>query len=477
MNRTLTRRDFLKVAGTGVASAALMGGTGCGSGGEPRPNIILVILDSLRKDHVGAYGNERIMTPTLDALSRESLLFTRAYPESLPTICARRAIHTGIRTWPFKDRPLKQARAPVYGWLPIPWEQATLAEILEAEGYQTALVTDTYHQFRPHMGFHRGFEVYHWIRGQENDNYRDPSTISEQEMRQRYIIHGEGDKARQYLANVQGRQSEEDWFAPRVFLRAIELLKGASHRQPFFLVVDNYDPHEPWDPPEKYTHLYDPDGYTGKEPLNDKYGKDDYLTGRQLSRMRNLYAAEVTMADRWLGNFLDKMDELNLFENTLLVVLSDHGHALGEHGYTGKPHYALWPELTDIAFLLRHPEGRGAGQTSDFYASTHDVAPTVLGFLGTAPPSPMEGQDLSVFFEGGEPEERTHFSLGYNEFAWTRDDDYVMFARNDGAEARLYDLTADPSMHRNLAREYPDIVNRMTEEYLLKDAGGWIPRY
>src|SRR3712207_8806144 len=70
--------------------------------------------------------------------------------------------------------------------------------------------------------------------------------------------------------------------------------------QPFFLVVDAYDPHEPWDPPEKYTRLYDPDGYEDPEPFTTLYGKDNYLTERQLSRMRNLYAAEVTMTDRWL---------------------------------------------------------------------------------------------------------------------------------------------------------------------------------
>jgi arylsulfatase A-like enzyme len=475
VKKTLTRRDFLRVAGAGVAGAALLGGSGCGR--EPGLNAILVIIDSLRKDHLGAYGNTWIKTPNLDALAKESLRFTRAYPESLPTICARRAIHTGFRTWPFKDRPSEQARAPAYGWLPVPSEQATLAEILEARGYQTVLVTDTYHQFKPHMDFHRGFKVYHWIRGQENDPYRPPTSVSEEEL-QRYMIHGEGHKARQYLANTQGhRKTEEDWFAPQVFLRAIELLEGASRRQPFFLVVDNYDPHEPWDPPEKYTGLYDPDGYAGPEPFTSLYGTDDYLTGRQLGRMKALYAAEVTMADCWLGNFLEKAHDLGVMENTLLILLSDHGHALGEHGYTGKPHYALWPELTEIVFLIRHPKGKGAGEVSDHYASTHDVAPTVLGGLGMEPPRPMEGQDLSVLLDGKEPEPRPHFTLGYSEFAWARDESYAMFARNDGTGAKLYDLREDPGMNRDVAGDYPGVVRRMMEGYLLKDAGGPLPLY
>jgi arylsulfatase A-like enzyme len=262
-----------------------------------------------------------------------------------------------------------------------------------------------------------------------------------------------------------------------VFLRAMELLEAAHRREPFFLVVDNYDPHEPWDPPEKYTRLYDPDGYADPEPFTSRYGKDDYLTGRQLGRMRNLYAAEVTMTDHWLGNFLERAHDLGVMENTLLVLLSDHGHALGEHGYTGKPHYALWPELTDIVFLVRHPEGKGAGGVSDHYASTHDVAPTVLGFLGIEPPHPMEGQDLSILLEGKQPEERAHFTLGYSEFAWARDESYAMFARNDGADARLYDLREDPGMNRDIAGDHPDVVRRMMEGYLLKDAGGPLPLY
>jgi arylsulfatase A-like enzyme len=484
--RTLTRREFLALAGTGALGASLLG-AGCdltkrlpNLPGQPPAgdtNVVLVIIDSLRKDHVGAYGNNWIQTPNLDALSRESLRFTRAYPESLPTICARRAIHTGFRTFPFKDRPSQQENAPAYGWLPIPPSQATLAETLEAGGCQTMLVTDTYHQFRPPMDFSRGFDVYHWIRGQERDRYKPPLSASDEEIRERYLLHGEALKARQYLANVRDRKTEEDWFAPRVFLKATEFLEAASKREPFFLVVDCYDPHEPWDPPEKYTRLYDPDGYDEPEPFTSLYGRDDYLTERQLSRMRALYAGEVTMTDRWLGNFLERAHDLGVMENTLFVLLSDHGHALGEHGYTGKPHYALWPELTDIVFLIRHPEGSGAGETSDHYASTHDVAPTILGFLGIEPESPMEGLDLSVLLEGKGPVPRPHFTLGYSDFVWARDEGYAMFGRNDGEKARLYDLAADPAMDQDVAAKYPSVVRRMFDEYVIGDAGGPLPIY
>jgi arylsulfatase A-like enzyme len=464
--RTLTRKGFLKVAGAGAAGAALIGApavvSGCGSSGSGM-NVILVILDSLRKDHVAAYGNDRMKTPTLDTLSEESLRFTRAHPDAMPTIPARRAIHTGFRTWP--------ANAPSYGWTPIPEDQSTLAEILRGQGYRTFLVTDTYHEFAPpSMNFGRGFEVHRFIRGQEQDRYKDPSSVSEGEM-EKYLPF-EPMEVRQYLANTRGRETEEDWFAPKVFINVMESLEQASKGgKPFFLVADSYDPHEPWDPPKKYVSLYD-EGYEDKEPFNPKYDKDDYLTDRQLLRMRALYAAEVTMVDRWLGNFLQRAHELGIMEDTLLVVISDHGHLLGEHGYTGKLFYALYPELTDIVFLVRHPEGKGAGQTSDFFASTHDVAPTILGVLGIEPPRPMDGHDLSVLLDGGEPEPRDHFVSGYRNHVCCRDQQRVMFGRNDGTSAKLYDARNDAEQRRDLAEEEPETVEKMFEEYVLKDAGG-----
>src|ERR687897_1516236 len=158
VNQTLTRRDFLKVAGAGAAGVTLLGSAGCSRfaqlpeeylpRGGSRMNVVVVIIDSLRKDHVGAYGSDRIKTPSLDALAKESLRFTRAYPESMPSIPARRGIHTGIRTFPFRSWELRNVNEDdvmLYGWEPIPEEQTTLAEILAEEGYYNLFVTDTLH--------------------------------------------------------------------------------------------------------------------------------------------------------------------------------------------------------------------------------------------------------------------------------------------------------------------------------------------
>jgi Sulfatase len=124
--QTLTRSEFLKAAGAGVA---VLAAAGCSRPnifpnlpdksliGDQDMNVVVVIIDTLRKDHVGAYGNTWIKTPNLDALAKESLRFTRAYPESIPTICARRAIHTGLRTWPFRNWHIYKGISVVrYGW-------------------------------------------------------------------------------------------------------------------------------------------------------------------------------------------------------------------------------------------------------------------------------------------------------------------------------------------------------------------------
>ncbi len=486
----LTRSDFMKAAGAGAAGAALFGSSVAAGAryksylpeGGSRMNVILVIIDSLRRDHVGAYGNRWIKTPNLDALAKESLVFSRPYPESLPTICARRAIHTGTRTWPFRDwHPVKGDEFMPYGWQPVPEGQVMLSEILQKQGFYTSIITDTLHLFRASYDFQRGFDAFNYIRGNERDAYR-PIMSADPERVRRNIVPGNDahmrEKVRQYVANTGFRKSEADWFSPMVFSSAATYLRQIRKSQPFFLLVDSFDVHEPWDPPQRYIDLYGDPDYRGPNPIVPNYSDASWLTDGQLERMRNLYAAEITMMDRWFGHFMNTAHDLGVLDDSILIVLSDHGVALGEHNDTGKPFWALWPEMTDTVFFIRHPEGKGAGERSDYYASTHDVAPTILSLLGIEIPSQMNGTDLSPILQGEEPRQRrTHFSLGYNNYAWTRDDRYVMFSTNTGSDPKLYDIREDPGMNHDIAGRHPSIVRRMFRDYILADAGGPLPNY
>lgn len=489
MTGGLTRRDFLKTAGAGTAGAALIGASASVAGrtgeylpeGGSRMNVVLIIVDSLRRDHIGAYGNRWIQTPSLDTLADESLRFTRFYPESLPTIPARRAIHTGMRSFPFRNwHQPGEEDVKLWGWQPIPEHQTTLTETLREAGYSTMLVTDTLHQFRPFYNFHRGFTSFEFIRGQERDLYRPASLASDEDL-DRVLLNGPNsghinEVMTQYIANTKGRRGEEEYFAPRVFSRSMEFLEAAAEQQPFFLTVDAYDPHEPWDPPREYVSLYDT-GYDGPEPNLPPYADTGWLSERELQRMKALYAGEITMVDRWLGRFVDRLHDLGLADSTLIFFLSDHGHAFGEHGYVGKSPHILHPEITDVPMMIRHPKGHAAGQSNDYLASTHDIAPTILGALNIESPHPQEGNDLSPLLIGGEAATRDHATAAYHDHVWARDDRHVLISRSDGSGAKLYDTNSDPDQKENIAAGNQSTVEHMFRGYILKDAGGPMPHH
>ena len=155
-------------------------------------NVVLVVFDTLRKDAVGSYGltppweMAPVATPNLDALAKESVQLTNAYPESLPTLCARRAIYTGQRTYPFHNGDFRALKGDFVGvapgWGPIPNEQHTLSEILQTAGYRTGLISDLYHQFKPSKNFWRGFHQWTFIRGQETDTARSGPGPTQEEL-------------------------------------------------------------------------------------------------------------------------------------------------------------------------------------------------------------------------------------------------------------------------------------------------------
>ena len=418
-------------------------------------NAIVVMLDSLRRDHVGCYGADAIHTPALDRLGRESIRFTNPKPEALATIQTRRALHTGNRVFPFGDHQSRKGdnvRLP--GWTPQPDDVVTLAEIARHGGLHTGLVTDTYHQFKPSMNFHRGFDQFHWIRGQENDHWQSPQTIDDATVKahsypaQHDQFHDS--RFRRYLSNVRRRRYEEDYFAPQVFAEAMRFVEDNRDRD-FLLVVDSFDPHEPWDPPPWYIDRYAP-GYRETDLIWPSYGRCEGLGPRQIELIRALYAGEVTMTDRWLGKFLDHCRELNVLDDTLLIVLSDHGHSLGEHGVLGKLPHSCYPELIDIMLMIRRPGGSDGGTTCESFAYTHDVAPTVLAHLGLEAPLPVDGKDLLAIYEGRQPG-RDHAVTGYHNYVVYADAEYWYFSDHARGDEALFALADDPQCHHNLAAE------------------------
>jgi arylsulfatase A-like enzyme len=481
----MNRRRFLKAGAAGAAGAALLPHAGCSmneTGSRARMNVLLLIIDSLRPDHVGAYGSAQIKTPNVDRIAAGGLRFNRAFPEAMVTIPARRSIFTTKRIFPYRDFvPNKElGRSP--GWLPIEDLWHTFTSELRRRGYWTAQVSDN-----PFLAFTKAYEPFrksfsHWksVVGQSGF-YKRPESVPLSTvhawlppfLRDDRYVPG----MRKYLANSGAGVNEEETCAARVFKEAADTLDEARLRQPFCLTVDCFDPHEPWSPPPKYVDMYrDPD-YEGPNIGVTDYGFARNYTPALMRHLHAIYAAEVTLTDAWLGHFMRRFHDLGLDENTVIVLLSDHGYLLGERGYTGKVPSQLHPELAQVPFILVHPDGRAAGRTDSYFASTHDVGPTVLSMIGISPPGWMEGTDLSPVLDGEEPAERREFHYGgmYNRF-FIRTDDWVLIGDNRGQERTMYDLRSDP-------RELFDVIDRhpATNEELYRTvldvAGGPLPYY
>lgn len=441
-------------------------------------NTILVILDSLRKDHVGIYGNEWIQTPHLDAFGHSAAVFDRAYPESLPTLPVRRALHTGRRTFPFTGyRRRKGDRVAALGWAPIPEDQITLAEALARHAVNTAFITDTYHQFKPSMNFHRGFRQFSWIRGQEMDAYRTggdvDARIDEHLFSKQAWMFSRVPLLEQYFKNTQARREERDYFAPRVFREAMAWLDENAHEGSFFLVVDSFDPHEPWDPPEKYRKLYPgAQDYAGNKIITSSYGDLDPYAPGELDYMRACYAGEVTLVDAWFGKFVAKVDELGLRDDTLIVVVSDHGHQLGEHGITGKVPWGLYPELVDLVLMVSKP-GAPPRRVPEIVYNL-DVVPAILAHHHLAPADlpGMDARDVTPLVTGT-PDwpARPHVTVAFTTFVLAVTDRWAYITDSEHAREALYDLEVDPNMFEDIAGTHPAECEAM-REYVVADAGG-----
>jgi len=358
-------------------------------------NVIVVMLDSLRRDHVGCYGNPWINTPNIDALSKDCLVFDLAYAEGLPTIPVRTSLFTGRYTLPFRR------------WQPLEKADVVLAEILWNKGYRSALVADTYHMHKPQMCFGRGFDNVLWIRGQETDPYITDESIatrvedfSPKDWRAAYSGQSDDEakaKLQQYLRNTAHWEGEEDHFVAQVMTRAADWLQDqveSGRDDRLFLWVDSFDPHEPWDPPSPYSEMYPVDEYSGP-PIIWAGGLSDDWTIEELRHYRAQYAGEVSLVDAWVGRLMERIDSLGLLEDTMIILLSDHGEPLGEHGVVKKVRPWPYEELSHFPLMVRLPDSvdPDPGRVDQF-VTMPDIMPTILDLLDVDRPPTVQGRSL-----------------------------------------------------------------------------------
>jgi arylsulfatase A-like enzyme len=497
----LTRRRALQAGGAGALALGL---GACNDELEPQishdedaPNVVLIVTDSTRRDFVSAYddGDELADTPNLAALARESLLFDQAVPEAMPTGCVRRALITGMRSFPFRNWQVTPKLPAEPGWNDIYPYQPMFTEVMSEAGVETAYVTDNPFLVGPRfVNFRRTLNMARPDYSQAsyrafNRPFKRPAPRSSIE---RYLFPKLSDsievqRLREYVGwNNLYRRRESDYSAARVIRSGMDCLDELKDKRPFFLGVDAFDPHESLDPPRVYMSKYartkgsEKQGIIPIQPWDTPYSRvhDLGIDEETVERVRELYAAELTFVDRWIGRLLNKMDDLGLMDNTAVMYLSDHGLTLGEYGLLGKhAAYPNWP-IYKVPYMIREPGGkRLAGERSDYFASTHDVASTLLGFQGIRAPGLMDGEDLSRLFEGKQPyDDRRYFTACYARYLICGDGRWVLIAHSEKRRIRLFDTQADPEETINLAEQNPEKVEELWA-ILEQEAGGTLPQF
>ena len=284
-------------------------------------NIVVIVADTFRRDHLGCYGNPWIQTPHLDHLAERALVFDRCYAASFPTIPARIDLLTGNYSF------------TMHGWGPLPVSEHSLPQLLQDQaGYKTMCIADTPFYIRNGYGYDRGFSDFIWIRGQRfGDEYS-------------YV--------------TQSWRSEEDLFAPQT-MKAAEKWLEKNYREKFFLLLDTWDPHEPWSSPDYYVEKYHKN-YNGQPSPYPCYAdwKEAGRTEGDLKLGHACYCGEVTMVDRWIGRVLERLESLDLMDKTAIFFISDHGFYFGEHGLYGK----AVMRAKDAGYLIGPSHAGGMGK-------------------------------------------------------------------------------------------------------------------
>jgi arylsulfatase A-like enzyme len=356
-------------------------------------NVICVLLDSLNRHFLPAYGNDWVQTPNLDRLAQRSAVFTNNYIGSMPCMPTRRDLWTGCLEFPWRP------------WGSLEPYDNPLPRVLSDNGVMTMLVSDHYHLWEDGgENYHTSFEGWEFIRGHENDPW-----ATEPAPRPERVKDG---LTPRYQRNMARFQREEDWLSPRTLKTAADWLECNHHAHDrFFLMVDEFDPHEPFHVPPPYDTLYDPD-WNGPFFVWPHYGRNEY-TEAEARHARAQYAGKVTLADRWLGRLLDRMDDFGLWDNTMLILMTDHGHFLGDHGWWGKPVCPQYEAIAHRPLMIHLPGDLKAGERVGGLNTTVDLYPTILEGFDLAPPGPCHGRSILPLMDGRADTIRDHALYGF----------------------------------------------------------------
>lgn len=339
---------------------------------------IVLMFDSLNRRMLEPYGCDWVHTPNFRRLADRCVTFTNCFAGSMPCMPARRELHTG--RYNFLHR----------SWGPMEPFDDSMPEILGNNGIHTHLVSDHYHYWEDGgCTYHTRYSAWENVRGQEGDPWK--TDLRDIELPERVGRPNDAWTRRDWV-NRSHMQNEEDHYLARSYALGMDFLRTNHEQDNWFLTVECFDPHEPYFVPRKYQDLY-PHDYDG--PCFDwpPY-RQVSETPEQVNRMRCLSAALHTMCDAYLGRMLDMMDELDLWKDTMLIVNTDHGFLLGEHGWWAKVVQPFYDEVIHTPLFIWDPRSKKTGERRNALVQTIDLPATLLDYFGAERPADMQGVPL-----------------------------------------------------------------------------------
>lgn len=430
-------------------------------------NVILIISDTVRYDYCGCYGNKWVQTPNINALARESAIMDNFFTASFPTGPMRKDVLSGRFTFSYTNWSQPRSK-----------EEDVIAEIIKKKGYKTAFIGDTSNSPQ----FRQGFDYEQVISAQSSRIAELPEEVKLPAVSSKLRIPMK--RIQRIVRNAMGWDGEIDRRAPKTMLAAHRWLEDQyGDNTPFFLYVDTFDPHEPWDPPRYYIERYDP-GYEGDELMEPAYEPADYATQNEIEHMRYMYAGKLTMVDRWVGYLLDGVKRMGFADNTAIIFTSDHGFYHGEHNLIGKVHLdregvicGRWPLYSTIAHppLLIKVPGVTNGKRYDSFCQPPDIMPTILDMMNIPIPPRVQGESLLSLI-GGEQKRIRDFAISSLTFVQDtevrsptsfRTKDYLYVYGGDEWKSELYNLQIDPKETQNIIdSRATSVAKQLHEQYL-----------
>lgn len=412
---------------------------------------IMVMFDSLNRNFLPPYGCDWVHAPNFKRLAQKSVTFDRAYAGSLPCMPARRELHTGRLN--FMHR----------GWSPLEPFDDSMPELLDHFGIHTHLVSDHGHYWEDGGAtYHTRYSTWEGVRGQEGDHWKgdlsgkiQPRTVIFDKNPQ--LLSFKQRLYEQDALNRTYRNSSEKCCQKEVFDLGLEFIQKNREYDGWFLQMESFDPHEPFYSFEKYLEKYSkPDiGRDLDWPPYDRV----HETEDEVEYIRAKYAALVSMCDENLGRVLDMMDKYHLWEDTMLIVNTDHGFLLGEHGWWAKNIMPCFNEIVNIPLFIWDPRYKKKGERRGQLVQTIDLAPTLLDYFKCKRPKDMMGCPLNRVIADNMPV-RDYALFGYHANQMNITDGRYVYMRSAADRGvKLYEYTLMPTrMNTRMGKELENIT-------------------